>query len=167
MDGLSLFPRQPEGRPRRALAPRGGLRALLQRFAPHGERQVPRHLQIRRAAAVLALGAALAGAARAEEVRQIAPDMFEPVYRDPHAPQHKPPPPPKPAPAAPKATAPKPPAPAPVLAPSRAHPYGACAPEAANFVVCLGESVVRADGEVEAAEHSVLAGLGERSGVNP
>ena len=91
--------------------------------------------------------------------------MFEPVYSDPNAPQHKPPP---PKPVAPKAVAPKPPqAPAAVLAPSRAHPYGACAPEAPNFVVCLGDAAERADRVVEEAEHSVLAGLGERPGVNP
>jgi uncharacterized protein YecT (DUF1311 family) len=103
-------------------------------------------------------------------VRQIAPDMFAPVYRDPHAPQHKPPPPPPPkpapAPAATKAAVPKP-QPTAALAPSRAHPYGACAPEAPDFVVCLGAAVESADREVEAAEHSTLAGLGVRPGVNP
>ncbi len=98
-------------------------------------------------------------------MRQIAPDMFAPVYRDPNAPQHKPPPPPKPKPVAAKVVAPKPPPPAP-LAPSRAHPYGACAPEAPDFVVCLGEAAGRADQSVQAAEHSVLAGLGGRPGVN-
>ena len=102
-------------------------------------------------------------------MRQIAPDLFEPVYRDPHAPQHKPPPPPpapKPAPVATKAAVPKPP-PAVAMAPSRAHPYGACAPAAPDFVVCLGGAVESADHEVEAAEHAVLAGLSERPGVNP
>jgi hypothetical protein len=95
--------------------------------------------------------------------------MFQPNYGDPSAPRHKLlPPPPKPAPSAIKAAAPKPPpeAPAPP-APSRAHPYGPCAPDAPNFVACLGEAAQRADHTVEQAEHSVLAGLGERAGVNP
>jgi uncharacterized protein YecT (DUF1311 family) len=94
--------------------------------------------------------------------------MFEPVYRDPNAPQHKPPA-PKPTQGASKAAAPKP-APAKpdaALAPSHARPYGACAPEAPNFVACLGEATERADRKVEEAEHSVLAGLSERPGVNP
>ena len=95
--------------------------------------------------------------------------MFAPVYRDPNAPQHKPPaPPPKPVavkPVASKPVAAKPPPLAP-LAPSRAHPYGACAPEAANFIVCLGDAAGRADQSVVAAEHSALAELGARPGVN-
>ena len=94
--------------------------------------------------------------------------MFEPVYRDPNAPLHKPPA-PKPVPAGPKAAAAKPPPQKPeaALAPSHARPYGACAPEAPNFVACLGDVAGRADQEVERAEHSVLAGLGGRAGVNP
>jgi uncharacterized protein YecT (DUF1311 family) len=168
MDGFPVFSRQSEGPARRTLASRGGLRALLQRASRHRERQVPSHLQGGRAAAVLALGAALVCvAASAEEVRQIAPDLFEPVYRDPNAPRHKPPA-PKPAAAAPKAAAAKPsPKPDAALVPNRAHPYGACAPDAPNFVACLGEAAGRADRSVDEAEHSVLAGLGARAGVNP
>lgn len=91
--------------------------------------------------------------------------MFEPVYRDPNAPPHKPPPAPKPA---PKAASSKPsPKPEPALTPSRARPYGVCAPAALDFVACLGAAAERADRAVEEAEHSVLAGLGERAGVNP
>ena len=107
---------------------------------------------------------ALVGGASADEVRQIAPEMFSPVYRDASAPSHKPPT-PKPTEAAKPVAAKL--APPPILAPSRARPYGACALEAANFVACLGDAAERADHAVEAAEHSALAGLGERPGVNP
>lgn len=94
--------------------------------------------------------------------------MFQPVYRDPNAPQHKATAPKPPAPAAPKAVVAKPPPTQPVsLAPSRARPYGPCEPDAHDFVVCLGEAAARADRSVEQAEHSVLAGLGRRPGVNP
>ena len=102
-------------------------------------------------------------------MRQIAPDLFAPVYSDPNAPSHKPPP-PRPTPAPTKTIAPRGAAPAPTpaaVAPSRQRPYGACEPEAREFVACLGGAAELADREVEQAEHAVLAGLGERPGVNP
>jgi cell division septation protein DedD len=69
------------------------LRAVLQCLARYGQRQDRRHLQIRRAAAILALTLTFASVgSRAQQVRQIAPDLFAPVYRDPNAPAHKPPP---------------------------------------------------------------------------
>jgi len=94
--------------------------------------------------------------------------MFAPVYSDPNAPAHKLAPPPKPlAPPPPKPAAEKPPPPAAAVAPSRVRPYGACAPEARDFVACLGDAAGLADGEVEQAERAVLAGLGGRPGLNP
>ena len=103
-----------------------GLRAVLQLPARHGERQDSRHLQGRRAAAVVALSLACSRRRRAQEVRQIAPDMFAPMYRDPNAPAHKlpPPPPPQrlrlsPCRRPPTAEKPPPPPPPPVVAPSR------------------------------------------------
>jgi hypothetical protein len=107
------------------------------------------------------MGAALA---RADEVRQIAPDMFQPNYRDANAPEHK-------TALAPTPVAAKPPAPPPVGAPpagpSRSRPFGGCDPQSHDFAACLGEAAGRADRSVEEAEHSVLAGLGHRPGVNP
>jgi hypothetical protein len=93
--------------------------------------------------------------------------MFQPVYRDPNAPQHAPPAPKPTATSAAKPVAAKPPKAPASLAPSRARPYGPCEPDAHDFVVCLGEAAARADRSVEQAEHSVLAGLGRRPGVNP
>jgi uncharacterized protein YecT (DUF1311 family) len=97
-------------------------------------------------------------------VRQIAPEMFQPMLGDPNAPSHKPPPPPAPAPA-PKAVAAPPPPPPVVVAPSRERPYGACEPAARDWTICLGDAAQLADREVEQAERSVLAGLEGR--VNP
>ncbi len=98
------------------------------------------------------------------EVRQIAPDQFAPMLRDPNAPQHKLPPPPA-APSAPAAVAAKPAPLSPV--PSRDRPYGACSPEAPNFVACLGGAAELAERAVDAAEHSALAGLARRPDINP
>ncbi len=106
------------------------------------------------------------GAAPADEVRQIAPEQFSPMYSDPHAPLHKLPPPRPPAPAAPAAVAEKP-APPPSLIPSLEKPYGACAPEARDFVACLGGAAELADKSVEDAEHLTVANLGRRPGINP
>src|SRR5206468_2707215 len=105
----------------------------------------------------------------AQEVRHIAPDQFAPVYVDPNAPAHKPPPPPAPPkPAAPVAAAkPPPPAPPPPLAPTRAHPFGPCQPAAPDFVACLGGAAELADRGVEDAEHATLASLAHRPDVNP
>ncbi|HEY3719529.1 MAG TPA: hypothetical protein VGL41_05245, partial [Roseiarcus sp.] len=94
-------------------------------------------------------------AAQAQEVRRIAPDEFAPVYADPNAPAHKPPPPP-PAPAkpAPAAVPVKPPAPPPPVVPTRARPFGPCQPAAPNFVACLPVAAELADRSVEDAEHA-------------
>jgi uncharacterized protein YecT (DUF1311 family) len=107
-------------------------------------------------------------AAEAQEVRQIAPQLFAPVYRDPNAPAHKPPPAPTsppPAKPSPSAAASRPPAPAPI--PSREKPFGICEPSANDFVVCLGAALSLADRAVDDAERAVLASLGGRPGVNP
>ena len=104
--------------------------------------------------------------AQAEEVRQIAPDLFAPMYRDANAPSHKLPPPPPPPPPAP-AVAKAPPPPPPPLVPSRDHPYGACEPGQREFAACLGGAAQIADREVEQAEHAVIASLAHRGGVNP
>jgi uncharacterized protein YecT (DUF1311 family) len=53
------------------------------------------------------------------------------------------------------------------LAPSREKPYGACAPEARDFVACLGGAAELADKSVEDAEHGTLASLARRPGLNP
>lgn len=109
-----------------------------------------------------------ATAAPAQEVRQIAPELFAPMLGDPHAVSHKPPPPPKPAPALAKPPpAPAPPPPPPVIAPSRERPYGSCEPEARDWAACLGVAAQLADRGVEQAERAALAGLGGRPGVNP
>jgi uncharacterized protein YecT (DUF1311 family) len=91
------------------------------------------------------------------------------MYRDANAPQHKlPPPPPPAAPAAPKAVAATPsPPPEAAAAPSRAKPYGECAPTARDFIACLGGAATLADKSVEAAEHAVLGSLNGRPGINP
>jgi uncharacterized protein YecT (DUF1311 family) len=109
-----------------------------------------------------------ASAARAEEVRQIAPELFAPMLGDPTAPNHKPPPPPpKPAPVAKPPPPPSPPPPPPVVAPSRERPYGTCEPEARDWAACLGVAAQLADRGVEQAERTALAGFSGRPGVNP
>ena len=116
----------------------------------------------------MALIVAVVGA-RAEEVRQIAPDLFAPNYRDDNAPRHKlpPPPPPPPKPAHEPLVAKAPPPSPPPVAPGRDHPYGACEPSQREFAACLGGAAQIADREVEQAEHEVIAGLPGRPGVNP
>ena len=109
--------------------------------------------------------------ARADEVRQIAPEMFAPMLGDPNAPNHKPPPlrprhlrRQKPAPVA-KAPPPPPPPPAPpVVAPSRARPYGSCEPDARDWTACLGVAEQLAQHGVEQAERATLAGLERTAG---
>jgi uncharacterized protein YecT (DUF1311 family) len=103
-------------------------------------------------------------------VRQIAPELFAPMYSDPNAPAHKPPPPPPPAapvdqPPAPVAE--KPPPPPPAVAPSREKPYGACEPGSRDWTPCLGGAAQLADRSVEETERAVLAAIGHRPGVNP
>ena len=95
--------------------------------------------------------------------------MFAPVYRDPNAPAHKPPPAARRARACGEAsTAAKPRRPlAAAIVPSRDRPFGACDPGANDFVVCLGAALSLADRAVEDGERAVLASLGGRPGVNP
>jgi hypothetical protein len=106
----------------------------------------------------------LVGAAGAQDVRRIAPDLFPPVYGDPGAPSHKPAPPPPPPPQ--KLVAPKP-RPPPPLTPSRDKPLGACVAGAPEFVPCLGLAAGLADRSVEDEERAVLGSLSGRPGVNP
>lgn len=98
-------------------------------------------------------------------MRQIAPDLFAPNYRDDNAPRHKLPPPPPPKPAREPLVAKAPPPPP--VAPGRDHPFGACEPGQRDFAACLGGAVLLADREVEQAEHEVIAGLGRHANVNP
>lgn len=107
-------------------------------------------------------------------MRQIAPEMFAPMYSDPNAPAHKLPPPPPPAapapvalPPSPTAEKPPPPPPPPVVAPSRDKPYGACEPGARDWTPCLGGAAQLADRSVEEAERAVLVAIGRKPGVNP
>jgi uncharacterized protein YecT (DUF1311 family) len=105
-------------------------------------------------------------------VRQIAPDMFAPMYSDPNAPAHKlppppPPAPPPPAPPSPVAEKPPPPPPPPEVIPTRGRPYGACEPGARDWAPCLGSAAQLADRSVEEAERAVLIAIGRRPGVNP
>jgi hypothetical protein len=107
--------------------------------------------------------AALALSAQADEVRQIAPDRFTPMYRDPNAMQpHKPAP--TPAPPAADAT---PPARSKVAAPSRAQPLGACERAARDWLICLAATANLADAGVDEEERAILAGLSGRAGLNP